>query len=50
LPHASQKCAARMVPHDQQDCVSSGAGFAVIVVKTFVMASVKPYIERSPAA
>jgi hypothetical protein len=22
-----------MVPHDQQDCVSSGAGFAVIVVK-----------------
>jgi hypothetical protein len=33
LPHDSQKCAARMDPHDQQECVSSGRGFAPIVVR-----------------
>jgi hypothetical protein len=32
-----------MVPHDQQDGVSPGTGFAVIVVK-FVI-SIKTYVE-----
>jgi hypothetical protein len=33
LPQDAQKCAARIDPHDQQECVSSGNGFTLIVVK-----------------
>jgi hypothetical protein len=33
LPHDSQKCAARMSPHDQQECVSAGNGWAPIMVR-----------------
>jgi hypothetical protein len=32
LPQDSQKCAARMSPHDQQEYVVSGSGFASIMV------------------